>query len=388
MADDDKTKEPSPGANWNVRLALYISVVVGCADSIWNGTVLSTYVYELGHSNSFVGYVEAAIGLVQLVVAVPIGAYADGKDKKGRSRKVTVTQAGAPMAAVASVATSAIVYYLTFHRDTPVEKQILKYALIGVMALWGATDAVVMGPFQALFADSLPTGARSTYYSYLYAGYIAASSSGPALSIGLFALWGNDWSPRRLAKVLIFGLALELVASPWYLLFRESAVLGEEADEVQTNDEDEENRADKKDVPKYVKFLGWKIETASFVPWTLFVTDLLAALGSGMTVKFFPLYFKNGIGLSPIQVQIVYTLVPLTMVVGMGMAQAAHPIIGRVQTMALCNSIAVGLLLGMIALDKLNAAPWHICLVYIIRTGLANCTASAEIKFIILSSAT
>ena len=33
-------------------------------------------------------------------------------------------------------------------------------------------------------------------------------------------------------------------------------------------------------------------------------------LGSGMTVKFFPLFFWREVGLSPIKVQIIYVLAP------------------------------------------------------------------------------
>mmetsp|Transcript_16364 Transcript_16364/g.53273 ORF Transcript_16364/g.53273 Transcript_16364/m.53273 type:complete len:570 (+) Transcript_16364:2219-3928(+) len=411
------------GSNWNVRVALVTSVVIGCADSIWNGTVLSTFVYELGHSNKFVGFVEAAIGLVQLVVAVPIGAYADSK-KDGTSRKVFVTKLGCPCTATAAIATTACVYFLAFVREDHLSKELLKCGLVGVMMLWGATESVVMGPFQALFADSLPTGARSDYYSYLYGGYIFSSCTGPALSIAMFALWGNDWSAKRLAKVLIVGMALELFAAPFFLLFRESAVLGAEADEVnadQRSDDDDgttfvisssreaaaeeededassetttpsspsspttpppspvqKKKTKKKEVPKYASIFGWRMETAAFVPWTMFLSSLLAALGSGMTVKFFPLYFKNAVGLSPIQVQVVYTLVPLAMCCGMGLAQALHPRIGRVQTIFLLHTTAVGLLLSMIVLDKVGAAPWTIVLVYVVRTALANCTYPLE----------
>ena len=52
-------------------------VVQGSADSIWSNTVLASYVYELmaktGSPNTYAGYVEAAQGLSNLIVALPVG---------------------------------------------------------------------------------------------------------------------------------------------------------------------------------------------------------------------------------------------------------------------------------------------------------------------------
>ena len=39
------------------------------------------------------------------------------------------------------------------------------------------------------------------------------------------------------------------------------------------------------------------------VPHILFVSNVLLGLASGMTIRFFPLYFKNDCGMSPIGVQ-------------------------------------------------------------------------------------
>lgn len=354
--------------NHNVRVALIASTSIGVADSIWNGTVLASYCYDLGNgSNTFVGLVEAANGLVQLLVAVPVGTYADGVDEKGMTRKVWVTRLACPMTFFAAACTSAITWTITFWmggRDTE-----LKWALILVMMMWGLTEAVVMGPFQAMFADSIPTGERSKYYSLLYATYIGASAAGPLVSISLFCVWGNTWSPRQLAKVLLSGMALEVLTSPLFLAFSERSLLGAEADAATEQREEAE-----------------EISTAQrgeqLVPWTLFSASLLSSLGSGMTVKFFPLFFRETVGLSPINVQIIYAVVPLAMVIGMAIAQHLHPIIGRVQTMCVCKLVGVVLLVAMIGIVEDAASSSHYDLllvtVYVLRTCLANCTYPIE----------
>ena len=77
--------------NPNVRLTLFLSAVGGLADSLWSGTVLAAYLYEIdGDRNARVGYVEAASGLATLVTALPVGWAAD---KLGRGFVVILPEA-------------------------------------------------------------------------------------------------------------------------------------------------------------------------------------------------------------------------------------------------------------------------------------------------------
>ncbi|KAH8065592.1 major facilitator superfamily-like protein [Aureococcus anophagefferens] len=43
---------------------------------------------------------------------------------------------------------------------------------------------------------------------------------------------------------------------------------------------------------------------------TVCAADVVSMLGSGMTIKFFPLFFWKEVGLTPIQVQVIYVLAP------------------------------------------------------------------------------
>ena len=73
---------PGSKYNHNVVVNWLLKVSTGMADSIWSGTVLASYLYELmGQSNSFAGYVEAAQGVASLVVALPVGWLADRGSK-------------------------------------------------------------------------------------------------------------------------------------------------------------------------------------------------------------------------------------------------------------------------------------------------------------------
>ena len=113
-----------------------------------------------------------------------------------------------------------------------------------------------------------------------------------------------------------------------------------------------------------------------WIPYIVFISGLISSLGSGMTVKFFPLFFKDEVGMSPSQVQVIYVLVPLVMVIlGILCTKIASAGLGRVQTTALYNVGGISLLLTMVFFKKyLDAHPIYLVPIYVLRTGLMNST--------------
>ena len=77
------------------------------------------------------------------------------------------------------------------------------------------------------------------------------------------------------------------------------------ADDEQTNDEEKEEDGEKnnkndEDDKKVKGFCGC---TRKVIPYVMFASSLLTAFGSGMTIKFFPLFFKNQLMMAPANVQ-------------------------------------------------------------------------------------
>ena len=69
------------------------------------------------------------------------------------------------------------------------------------------------------------------------------------------------------------------------------------------------------------------------IPYAVFCTDLVVALGSGCgQIKFFPLWFKNDLRMSPAAVQGIYRGVPLSMALASGFCTALSRRIGRVES--------------------------------------------------------
>ena len=94
-----------------------------------------------------------------------------------------------------------------------------------------------------------------------------------------------------------------------------------------------------------------------------------------MTVKFFPLFFKEEVGMSPSQVQVIYVAVPIVMALLSGVGEKIAKGFGRVQTMILLNTGGVLCLFSMVfAKEYLDSHPFVLVPIYVLRTGLMNCT--------------
>lgn len=48
-------------------------------------------------------------------------------------------------------------------------------------------------------------------------------------------------------------------------------------------------------------YFGFTV-TEAWIPYLLFIGDIISSLASGMTIKFFPLWFKNELHMDPIPV--------------------------------------------------------------------------------------
>ena len=215
----------------------------------------------------------------------------------------------------------------------------------GIMIFWGLGDGVVNGPCQALFADSTPSGTRSTYFTYQFVCYLSASAVGPLVSIVLFQTLGDNWDMYHLRIVIYVGLILETGNAVLMMLFDDSKALDEDEDQGSnerndvadnSNDEVEEDEGSEMERQALAASATANLINANdnnviataataaaaaasltlkkrqeWIPYIVFISGLITSLGSGMTVKFFPLFFKDEVGMTPSQVQTIYVLVPL-----------------------------------------------------------------------------
>ena len=244
------------------------------------------------------------------------------------------------------------------------KRNVSVYLLGFVMALWGVGGGIVSGPCQALYADSTPAGDRSKYYHYLFVAYILSSCLGPIVSIILFQKLGDEWNLYQLRTIIYVGLAMESVNAILMMFFDDKKALDEQnedatsmadpgdADEApidsgdgthethHDNHQSNENLADplllepSNAVPPPRPL---SVRLRWLIPYATFFSSLVFAIGSGMTVKFFPLFFKDEVGLSPTHVQIIYVLVPIVMSAFSGVGLSLSPFWGAYKRLSFCR---------------------------------------------------
>ncbi len=376
----------------NVVLNLIIAACCGLADSIWTGTIGVAFISDVWHTNKRVGIATALTGLAALASALPAGWAAD---RYGRAK---VCRVGSLAILVAAPA-----YAYATLRATEGKDRELAYILICIAsAFFGLSSGIINGPAQALLADSVSTGARSKVYTWLFACYIVPSVLGPAISVGYFEAHGDEWRLPLLRDLTLLGMALEVPVAILCCCFRDDKALGSDSDAVQDQEHaaasasapgddgddagrpkasDAENDAEAPPDDQCDERDDAVDPRIKMIPYVVFCTDLVVALGSGCTIKFFPLWFKDDLHMSPAAVQGIYCGVPLSMALASGFCTALSRRIGRVEAVLSVRSVALVCFVGMLVVFYQVEGAWRlrgVVALYILRTALMNCTYPVE----------
>ena len=112
----------------------------------------------------------------------------------------------------------------------------------------------------------------------------------------------------------------------------------------------------------------------NYLPCIIVLTDVCFGLASGMSVRFFPLFFMETYNLSPMAVSGIYVLSPLLTSLASFCAQRLSHHLGRVSTTITCKLFGVSLLFLMCLLDYHHVSAFAVIPVYILRTALMNST--------------
>lgn len=114
--------------------------------------------------------------------------------------------------------------------------------------------------------------------------------------------------------------------------------------------------------------------TPSHVPVLIFTSNLISALAAGMTVKFFPTFFHEEVGLSPAWVSGVYVITPVVMMVVIFFSQkiAVDRGIGRIETVQLQRLMGTVLLALLAIYPSLWKRRILVVSIYVMRTVLTS----------------
>jgi MFS family permease len=264
----------------------------------------------------------------------------------------------------------------------PVPRFAVLFAAMGLLGAYkGCTSPVV----ETVFADATPKGRRTEFYSARQVVKLLAGTIGPLVSVCLFAAFGNNWSARECALVVLAGGCLTLPALVMLFFFDDDKIgEGEEGlfpagvavEEPPAVGEGSDNGAGLGGGLQQQGLMGkerWSLWGAKTVPILIVTADLIGAVAAGMTVKFFPMFFFEICSFDPVTVSAVSAGGPLFIAVLTVAAARLARRAGKIRTAFLCRTFDVLLLLVMVFLPTDPGAHQIVLVcVHLLRTGMAN----------------
>ena len=379
---------------WNVKLTLWYSVITSLADAI-SSIVVSNYLYDLTGRNFLVGLSEGIQGIVQMIIAIPIGILADKYSKAKMLRYgsfiISFVVAITAIPLILDLFMLRSLFSINANALTP--KQI--YILITISyVFWGFVSGYISPVLDSIFSNSLENGEQRTIYNNRrYIISVLASSVGPIISLLFFLYFGDNWSRFNLIIVWLTSLLFTIFSiGPLYVFLDVDDKDGSSSDKsssdrINVNNTEEEklltddknklinegcigqvigddrlvtnnynNRltselityepVDQMDQPATDKPLNQpanntpmnliigisnvenkdgknrnaedkgiedkksntkdKPNKTWWIPYCCLTSDIVFALGSGATVKFWPIFYMNQVSMTPIELSILY----------------------------------------------------------------------------------
>ena len=121
------------------------------------------------------------------------------------------------------------------------------------------------------------------------------------------------------------------------------------------------------------------------VPILITTADILSGLASGMSIRYFPIFFLDNLHLTPMQVQIAFLSSMVGLVIMGQIAQRAGSKFGRLQTTIFFKWFGASLMISMVACYQNHAPTILVSILWVLRTSSMN-APTALTKSILMDS--
>ncbi|MBS3740891.1 MAG: MFS transporter [Candidatus Cloacimonetes bacterium] len=268
--------------NSNVKLAFIFTILQSLGRGIWMGNIFSLYIIlfvEEGggmfglSGNALLGLTAGVSGIAMTAIVFPAGIFTDKHERQVMLRIAGIVGVAAMI--FLSAASSLSLIFLA-------------------MLLWGAFQGMSRPAFESIVADSLKTGKRSGIYAKIHLVRQIGMASGPFLNVILFLFLGDKWDIEILKPVMLVGIGISMASCISLFFFRDSRSMGLESESMyhtETGDEKDTSEA------------GSKLTKR--IPILLVTSNIIIGMGAGMSIKFFPVFFRSIYSLRPISVQLI-----------------------------------------------------------------------------------
>mmetsp|Transcript_67390 Transcript_67390/g.158796 ORF Transcript_67390/g.158796 Transcript_67390/m.158796 type:complete len:320 (-) Transcript_67390:612-1571(-) len=198
--------ERPEAAEWrrkNIRANIAFQTMMSLSWGMAMGPVFDKYLFLLGsgmgrgpqivpkmHANSLVGVAESISGITSLIMAIPVGYVVDRQpDKRARLCRWS----------------SCLGLLAVFSGFIAVLTDELLMIMV-MLVSFGAFMELSFSASEAIFADSIPAGERSSYFVTKSVMNTIGSACGPGVSAIGLAVVGDQWHSYQIKFVIIVGL--------------------------------------------------------------------------------------------------------------------------------------------------------------------------------------
>jgi MFS family permease len=344
-----RTRDILKSLNYNVKVT-FAFVIFGClGNAIW-GNAFGMYIYYFaGEAEGFFGLSQTAVlgitsavrGLTMLIFLFPAGYLAD-KFRRDIILKIT--------AVIGFIAISLIAFGNSF------------VTIFVSLILLGLYSSLLVPAYEAIFADSIPSGYRSKIYSWRYLLNQTGNSVGPFLAAIFYIFFGNNWSLTTIKSVIYVGLAIYGIAVLILIFYKDNRVMGEESEEIaeevtEVSEEHKSRLTLNIDSKKMIKL----------IPILLVCFNLIIAAGGGL-LGYFSVFFAEIYLIKPVWLNVLLGSTAIATGLFNLVFQKMSLKLGRAQTIFITHFSATALLLVIVIYPPLGVLlPF-----YIFRGSLMN----------------
>ncbi len=353
--------------NRNVKTFYAFTGMQSLGRGIWMGNILSLYIVLLAESssgilgltpNELLGATSAVTGVALLISVLPGGILADKWSIKG----TLLLAAGVGVAGLTVLLLSAE----------------LAGIVVGLF-LWGMFQGFSRPAAESMLANSTVSGDRSGIYSKAHLIDQLGMGTGPLLNILLFLFLGDRWDIEILRSVMAVGIVFSFISSLIILNVRSEESLGAESEALLSNighqDEKFGPAADSADTSarsrRRQRMDAVRRKGARYIPHIFLASSFIIGFGAGMTVKFFPVFFRAIYSLQPIAVQGIMGAGLLLTGAATVAAQKFSRRRGRAEMILILQAFSIAALVALAFYPSL----WLMIPLFLVRGALMNATS-------------
>eukprot|EP00930_Biecheleria_cincta_P101418 TRINITY_DN9306_c0_g1_i1.p1 TRINITY_DN9306_c0_g1~~TRINITY_DN9306_c0_g1_i1.p1 ORF type:complete len:488 (-),score=60.32 TRINITY_DN9306_c0_g1_i1:209-1672(-) len=297
--------------------------------------------------NFIVGTVETVRGVTMLIVAIPLGIITDKCSTRANLLRWNVV----PMVV------SSVLLLVAILSDC------LWLLYVG-LCLYGVWNQMLISTADVLLADSVPRQFLTDVMAAKGTISLIGTSTGPALQCILILIFGNSWNANDLHAAL--GLSfLTIIPVIMTLCFLEEPQLQATVDGSQASS------SPARTIKSWAEGSCLGLPIKWFIPILFQIAGLISGVGSGMTVRFFPLFFQTDYAFKPFWINLLMGFYTLCIACMVQVAKSLSKRIGRMQVWAVFMPTGIVCLVIFVSLRNL----WFVIPVFLLRGALMNSTA-------------